>query len=63
MFVLLEIAALPVVARNDRVKDSIKVWRINCMSENKDPYNKLKKQLYLARIILHIPNMYYHLMI
>ncbi|MBA3062053.1 MAG: DUF1232 domain-containing protein [Atribacteria sp.] len=34
----------------------IKVWRINCMSENKDPYSKLKKQLYLARIIFHIPN-------
>ena len=32
------------------------VWRINCMSENKDPYSKLKKQLYLARIIFHIPN-------
>jgi len=26
------------------------------MSENKDPYSKLKKQLYLARIIFHIPN-------
>ncbi len=26
------------------------------MSEEKDPYNKLKKQLYLARIIFHIPN-------
>jgi len=27
------------------------------MSEdNKEPYNKLKKQLYLARIIFHIPN-------
>jgi len=26
------------------------------MSENKDPYGKLKKQLYLARIIFHIPN-------
>ena len=24
--------------------------------ENKDPYNKLKTQLYLARIIFHIPN-------
>ena len=24
--------------------------------ENKDPYSKLKKQLYLARIIFHIPN-------
>jgi len=24
--------------------------------ENKDPYNKLKKQMYLARIIFHIPN-------
>ena len=34
----------------------IKVWRINCMSENKDPYGKLKKQMYLARIIFHIPN-------
>jgi len=26
------------------------------MTENKDHYNKLKKQLYLARIIFHIPN-------
>jgi uncharacterized membrane protein YkvA (DUF1232 family) len=26
------------------------------MSNNKDPYSKLKKQLYLARIIFHIPN-------
>ena len=26
------------------------------MSENKDPYSKLKKQLYLARIIFHVPN-------
>jgi len=26
------------------------------MSENKDPYEKLKKQLHLARIIYHIPN-------
>jgi hypothetical protein len=26
------------------------------MTENKDPYNKLKKQLYLARIIFHVPN-------
>ncbi|MBU4349044.1 DUF1232 domain-containing protein [bacterium] len=26
------------------------------MSENKDPYSKLKKQMYLARIIFHIPN-------
>ena len=26
------------------------------MAENKDPYSKLKKQLYLARIIFHIPN-------
>ena len=24
--------------------------------DNKDPYSKLKKQLYLARIIFHIPN-------
>jgi uncharacterized membrane protein YkvA (DUF1232 family) len=24
--------------------------------ENKDPYSKLKKQMYLARIIFHIPN-------
>jgi len=24
--------------------------------ENKDPYGKLKKQMYLARIIFHIPN-------
>ena len=24
--------------------------------ENKGPYNKLKKQMYLARIIFHIPN-------
>jgi uncharacterized membrane protein YkvA (DUF1232 family) len=29
---------------------------MSCMSENKDPYSKLKKQLYLARIIFHIPN-------
>ena len=34
-----------------------KIWRVNCMSEeNKDPYGKLKKQMYLARIIFHIPN-------
>jgi len=26
------------------------------MAENKDPYSKLKKQPYLARIIFHIPN-------
>lgn len=26
------------------------------MQNKKDPYSKLKKQLYLARIILHIPN-------
>jgi len=26
------------------------------MSKDKDPYSKLKKQLYLARIIFHIPN-------
>ncbi len=26
------------------------------MAENKDPYGKLKRQLYLARIIFHIPN-------
>jgi len=26
------------------------------MSENKDPYGKLKKQMYLARIIFHVPN-------
>jgi len=26
------------------------------MSENKDPYGKLKRQLYLAKIIFHIPN-------
>lgn len=26
------------------------------MSNNKDSYNKLKKQLYFARIIHHIPN-------
>ena len=26
------------------------------MTENKDPYGKLKRQLYLARIIFHIPN-------
>jgi len=26
------------------------------MSEKKDQYNKLKKQMYLARIIFHIPN-------
>jgi len=26
------------------------------MSNNKDPYSKLKKQLYFARIIYHIPN-------
>ena len=51
-FVLLGIATLPLVARNDR-----EVWRVNCMSEeNKDPYGKLKKQMYLARIIFHIPN-------
>jgi len=24
--------------------------------ENKDPYGKLKKQMYLAKIIFHIPN-------
>ena len=34
----------------------INVWRTYCMSENKDPYSKLKKQLYLARIIFHVPN-------
>jgi len=43
-------------ARNDRAKNSIKIWRVNCMAENKDPYGKLKKQMYLARIIFHIPN-------
>jgi len=26
------------------------------MSKDKDPYSKLKKQLYLAKIIFHIPN-------
>jgi uncharacterized membrane protein YkvA (DUF1232 family) len=26
------------------------------MAENKDPYRKLKMQLYIARIIFHIPN-------
>ncbi|MCK4241727.1 MAG: DUF1232 domain-containing protein [Candidatus Atribacteria bacterium] len=26
------------------------------MSNSKDPYSKLKKQLYFARIIFHIPN-------
>ena len=26
------------------------------MADKKDPYNKLKKQLYFARIIYHIPN-------
>lgn len=26
------------------------------MSNKKDPYSKLKKQLYLAKIIFHIPN-------
>ena len=26
------------------------------MSNNKDPYGKLKRQLYFARIIFHIPN-------
>lgn len=26
------------------------------MSENKGPYSKLKMQLYIARIIFHIPN-------
>ncbi|MEN3189393.1 MAG: DUF1232 domain-containing protein [Atribacterota bacterium] len=26
------------------------------MPEEKDPYNKFKKQLYLARIIFHLPN-------
>jgi uncharacterized membrane protein YkvA (DUF1232 family) len=26
------------------------------MAENKDPYGKLKRQLYFARIIFHIPN-------
>ncbi len=42
------------------VKQSIfsnqKCMEISYMSENKDPYSKLKKQLYLARIIFHIPN-------
>ena len=55
-FVLVEIAARPLVARNDIGKDSIKVWRINEMPDKKDPYGKLKKQMYLARIIFHIPN-------
>lgn len=26
------------------------------MTKNKDPYSKLKKQLYIARIMFHIPN-------
>lgn len=26
------------------------------MSNDKDPYSKLKKQMYLARIVYHIPN-------
>lgn len=42
------------------VKQSIfsnqECMEISFMSKNKDPNNKLKTQLYIARIIFHIPN-------